>query len=423
MLVCFTANHHLSSFDILESLAAHDSGSTESVLRGIAGVNGAVVLSTCNRFEAYLEVADTVPAADLRASVLQTLSNSTGIPTSALENSIGTLQEADVAPHLFGVSAGLKSVVIGEDEIAGQVRRALEQARAVGGASSGLERLFQAASRTSKTVKSTTAVGRADRSLVRLGLELASSRIADWVETRVLLIGTGQYAATTVAALRDRGAEDIIVYSPSGRAAQFAARLSLTAAESLEAAVAQVDLVIACTSRELPVLTGAELSSGRHRLIIDLGLPRNVSPEVASLPGIELLDLETIRLHAPLEELSATEDAHAVVDDAVQSFSTKEAERSTAMAVVALRKQVLATLETEIERSRNRGTWSAQSEADLRHFAGVLLHGPSMRARELARSGRGDEFVGGLAAVFGIEPKESAASVVASESGEGELLA
>ncbi|MHA6668171.1 glutamyl-tRNA reductase [Homoserinimonas sp. A447] len=423
MLVCFTANHHLSSFDILESLAAHDSGSTESVLRGIAGVNGAVVLSTCNRFEAYLEVADTVPAADLRASVLQTLSNSTGIPTSALENSIGTLQEADVAPHLFGVSAGLKSVVIGEDEIAGQVRRALEQARAAGGASSGLERLFQAASRTSKTVKSTTAVGRADRSLVRLGLELASSRIADWAETRVLLIGTGQYAATTVAALRDRGAEDIIVYSPSGRAAQFAARLSLTAAESLEAAVAQVDLVIACTSRELPVLTGAELSSGRHRLIIDLGLPRNVSPEVASLPGIELLDLETIRLHAPLEELSATEDAHAVVDDAVQSFSTKEAERSTAMAVVALRKQVLATLETEIERSRNRGTWSAQSEADLRHFAGVLLHGPSMRARELARSGRGDEFVGGLAAVFGIEPKESAASVVASEPGEGELLA
>ena len=424
MLVCFTANHHLSSFDLLESLAAHDSSETEAVLREIAGVNGAVVLSTCNRFEAYLDVVETVPADDLRASVLQTLSNSTGIPTSALANSIGTLQDADVAPHLFGVSAGLKSVVIGEDEIAGQVRRALEQARESGGASSALERLFQAASRTSKTVKSTTAVGRADRSLVRLGLELASSRIADWADTQVLLIGTGQYAATTVAALRDRGAQDVTVYSPSGRAVPFATRLSLAVAEELEAAVAEVDLVIACTSRELPVLTGTELSPGRHRLVIDLGLPRNVSPEVASLPGIELLDLETIRLHAPLEELSATADAHAVVDDAVASFSTGEAERSTSAAVVALRKHVLATLENEIERSRGRGTWSAHSEADLRHFAGVLLHGPSMRARELARAGRGEDFIKALDSLFGIEPEGSAASgPAASGSDADELLA
>ncbi|HEU4808347.1 MAG TPA: glutamyl-tRNA reductase [Homoserinimonas sp.] len=424
MLVCFTANHHLSSFDILESLAAHDSGGTETVLRGMAGVNGAVVLSTCNRFEAYLDVADTVTLDELTSNVIETLSKSTGVPTSALANSIGTLQDTEVAPHLFGVSAGLKSVVIGEDEIAGQVRRALEQARATGGASSGLERLFQAASRASKTVKSTTAVGRADRSLVRLGLELAASRIADWAETRVLLIGTGQYAATTVAALRDRGAEDIIVYSPSGRAAQFAARLSLSAAESLSAAAADADLVIACTSREQPVLTTAELTPGRRRLVIDLGLPRNVSPEVATLAGIELLDLETIRLHAPLEELSATEDAHAVVDDAVTTFSTAEAERGTAAAIVALRKQVLATLDAELERARARGTWNAQSEAALRHFAGVLLHGPSTRARELARTGRSDEFVSGLAAVFGIEPHGAAASGPASDDSEAdELLA
>jgi glutamyl-tRNA reductase len=421
VLVCFTANHHLSSFDILEALAAHDSGETEAKLRQAAGVNGAVVLSTCNRFEAYLDIADGVPVEQVAAVVLQTLSDSTGMPAAALENSVETIQDADVPPHLFGVSAGLKSVVIGEDEIAGQVRRALEQARGTGGASSALERLFQAASRASKTVKSSTAVGRADRSLVRLGLDLAASRIADWAEARVLLIGTGQYAATTVAALRSRGAEDIAVYSPSGRAAPFAARLSLTPVEDLEQAAADADLVIACTSREQPVLTGELLSAGRHRLIIDLGLPRNVAPDVASLPGIELLDLETIRLHAPLEELSATEDAHAVVDDAVESFSAAEAERTTAAAVVALRKHVLATLESEVERSRERGTWSAQSEADLRHFAGVLLHGPSMRARELARAGRADEFSQAIDSLFGLQTKQPESHRRASD--EDELLA
>jgi len=403
VLVCFTANHHHSSFDILEALAAHDSGETEAKLRGTAGVNGAVVLSTCNRFEAYLDVADTLPLGQVSEAVVEILSNSTGVSPSALRNSIGTLEHADVAPHLFEVSSGLKSVVIGEDEIAGQVRRALEQSRASGVVSSGLERLFQAASRTSKAVKSTTAVGRADRSLVRLGLDLAASRIADWGATRVLVIGTGQYAATTVAALRDRGATEIEVYSPSGRAAPFAARLSLAIADDLSHSIAGVDLVISCTSRESPVVTPAELAPGRRRLIIDLGLPRNVSPAVASVAGIELLDLETIRLHAPLEELSATEDAHSVVNQAVVSFSTAEAERSAAAAVIALRQQVLDTLESELERARDRGTWTEQSEADLRHFAGVLLHKPSMRARELARAGRADEFHQALEALFGIE--------------------
>lgn len=403
MLVCFTANHHHSSFDILEALAAHNSAETEGQLRGTAGVNGAVVLSTCNRFEAYLDIADTVPLEEISGTVVEILSKSTGVSPSALRNSIGTLEHADVAPHLFEVSSGLKSVVIGEDEIAGQVRRALEQSRASGVVSSGLERLFQAASRASKAVKSTTAVGRADRSLVRLGLDLAASRIADWSASRVLVIGTGQYAATTIAALRDRGVVDIEVYSPSGRAAPFAARLSLTVAEDLKASVAGVDLVITCTSREQPVLTPAELESGRHRLIIDLGLPRNVSPTVASVAGIELLDLETIRLHAPLEELSATEDAHSVINEAVASFSAAETERNAAAAVVALRQQVLDTLESELDRARARGTWTEQGEADLRHFVGVLLHRPSMRARELARTGRADEFHQALELLFGIE--------------------
>ena len=417
MLVCFTANHRNARFDILETLAARDSSATDALVHRTPGVTGAVVLSTCNRFEAYLDVPDTESIESVRAAAIRTLSNSTGISADDLDASIGVLQGADVVPHLFGVSSGLKSVVIGEDEIAGQVRRSLERARLAGTATPALERLFQTASRTSKLVKTQTAIGRADRSLVRLALDLAASRIADWAETRVLLIGTGQYAATTVAALRDRGAHDIVVYSPSGRAGQFAARLSLTAAVDLAAAIAAADIVISCTSRENPVVSTADVQPGRRRLIIDLGLPRNVSAEVAAVTGIELLDLETIRLHAPLEELNATRDAHAVVDEAVESFSTTEAERRTADAVVALRRHVLAILDGELDRSRRRGTWSTESEADLRHFVGVLLHGPSVRARELGRTGRDEEFAQGIRAVFGVE------RAAAADIDDDELLA
>ena len=379
------------------------------------------MLSTCNRFEAYLEVEDSAPIEGVRQAALEILSHSTGLPSAVLDDSVAVLHGGDVVPHLFGVSAGLKSVVIGEDEIAGQVRRSLENAREAGTASANLERLFQSASRASKKVKSQTAIGRADRSLVRLGLELASSRIADWAETAVLLIGTGQYAATTVAALRDRGARNITVHSPSGRAARFAARLSLTVADDLASAVAEADIVITCTSRDQPVVTATVVQPGKRRLVIDLGLPRNVSPEVGSVAGIELLDLETIRLHAPIEELNATSDARALVDSAVETFTSAEAERSASQAVVALRKHVLGLLEDELERARARGTWTPETEAALRHFAGVLLHTPSARARELGRSGQHDAFALGVSALFGLHPPDAVAD--AAEAADDELLA
>jgi len=300
----------------------------------------------------------------------------------------------------------LESVIVGEDEISGQVRRALEQARAAGTTSSALERLFQKAANTSREVKSHTAIGGAGRSLVRLGLELASSRIADWSASRVLIVGTGQYAATTVAALRDRGAVDITVYSPSGRAARFALRLGLTPSTDLVAALAAADVVITCTTTEVPVVAAAQLSpssGGQRRIVIDLGLPRNVHPDVATVLGTELLDLETISLHAPLEELTATTDARALVSTAASEFAATTAEQQLTPSVVALRTHVFGLLEAEIERARARGDDDGRIEAALRHLAGVLLHAPSVRARELARAGEGDSFSAAVTALFGVD--------------------
>jgi glutamyl-tRNA reductase len=403
VLLCITANHRNSSFEVLEKLAACEPGAISTRMTESSEVSGAVVVSTCNRFEAYLEVDADAGAGAAAEALLEILSDSSGVERGELESTVRILRDDEVVPHLFAVSAGLKSVVVGEDEIAGQVRRSLERARSNGTTTASLERLFQNASRTSKSVKSRTAVGRADRSLVRLALELAASRIADWSTTSVLLIGTGRYAATTVAALRDRGARDITVYSPSGRAAAFALKRELQVASELAVAISDADIVIGCTSREAPVVTPTVVSAGRRRLVIDLGLPRNVSPDVAGIPGIELLDLETIRLHAPLEELQATRAAHDVVDSAVSRFSDEEAERRAADSVIALRRHVLELLDRELERSKRRGTWTPEGEAELRHFAGVLLHTPTLRARELERSGDGSHFAAGLSAVFGIE--------------------
>jgi glutamyl-tRNA reductase len=408
VLLCLTANHRNASFEVLEKLSLGAPLAASILVTERSSISGAVVLATCNRFEAYLEVDEPLTAAAAVAveNSLRVISAASGIDPAALRDTVTVLRGDAVAEHLFSVSSGLESVIVGEDEISGQVRRALEQARAAGTTSSGLERLFQKAANTSREVKSHTAIGGAGRSLVRLGLELASSRIADWAASRVLIVGTGQYAATTVAALRDRGAVDITVYSPSGRAARFALRLGLTPSTDLVAALAAADVVITCTTTEAPVVAAAQLSpssGGQRRIVIDLGLPRNVHPDVATVLGTELLDLETISLHAPLEELTATTDARALVSTAASEFAATTAEQQLTPSVVALRTHVFGLLEAEIERARARGDDDGRIEAALRHLTGVLLHTPSVRARELARVGEAQSFSDAVTALFGVD--------------------
>lgn len=421
MLLCLTANHRNASFDLLEKLSFGAQSAAHDLVGGAGAIRGAVVLATCNRFEAYLDVARSGDLARDAAlsSVIDAMSSSSGVDASALRDSVTALSGDAVVEHLFAVSSGLESVVVGEDEISGQVRRALERARTDGTTSSGLEQLFQKASSTSRAVKSTTAVGTAGRSLVRLALELASSRVTDWALTRVLLVGTGSYAGASLAALRERGVVDVTVYSPSGRAAKFAFGHGTMATTDLAAAVTASDVIVTCTTTIDPVITDDLVSDGLRRLVIDLGLPRNVAPSVGDMAGIELLDLETVSLHAPLDEVTATSEARSLVGAAAAAFAAAEAELSTAPAVVALRRHMFDLLDSEIDRARSRGDSSERTEAALRHLTSVLLHAPSVRARELARAGDGQSFVDGLAALFGVAP--DAASAVPLTDGRGEL--
>lgn len=407
MLICLTASHRNASFDLLERLSIGAPAAASHLVTDSDVLDGAVVLATCNRFEAYLDIAGD-DAAAVRATV-EAVSAASELQADEVLDSVQVLGGGDVVQHLFAVSSGLESVVVGETEISGQVRRALEDARRNGTTTSDLERLFQEAAHTSRGVKTRTRIGAAGRSLVRLGLELASSRITDWAEARVLLVGTGSYAATTIAALRDRGAEHIQVFSPSGRAPWFAAKHELVAAPDLRAAIGQSDVVITCTSSEVPVVEACDLDDGARRIVIDLGLPRNVHPDAADVEGVELLDLETISIHAPIAELNAETEARAIVDDAVSRFRAQALEQSTTPALVALRKHVFDILDDEIDRVKRRGDTTPESaeqtERALRHLVGVLLHRPSVRARELGRAGRGDDFTGALDALFGVRPE------------------
>jgi glutamyl-tRNA reductase len=400
VLFCLTANHRNTEFDVLDRISRVASTTAADVIVESDFVRGAVVLATCNRFEAYIELDEPLTAGpDLAIeAVIHALALRAGEDAETLRETAVALTGQDVVRHLFAVSSGLESMVIGEEEIAGQVQRALREAREAGTTSSGLELLFQRSAHAAREARAHGDLAAAGRSIARVALDMADSRIPDWSDVAVLLVGTGSYAATTVAALRARGAADIRVFSATGRAQQFAARYGVTAEGDLREAIRSAAVVITCTARY--VVTAADIPDDTPRLVIDLGLPRNVEPAVGSLPGVELLDLELIGRHAVLPELGA--GVHEIVGNAAAAF---ESDRRAAPAIVALRRHVDEVLQAEIGRHRARHGVDERTEAALRHLAGVLLHEPSVRARNHAAAGQLDAVEQAVETLFGVAPQ------------------
>jgi glutamyl-tRNA reductase len=427
VLTALTADYRTAGFEVLERLATVSAESLARFTESRSDVRGGVLLATCNRFEAYLDTDDGgTPTLD---ALLEFATSTAGVDRGELAGLAVRHEEADIAGHLFAVSSGLESLVVGEAEIAGQVSRALEAARGLGTTTPDLERLFQRASRTSSAVQQHTRVGIAGRNIVRLALDLAASRVTDWSTTRVLLIGTGTYARATLAALRDRGVQEIAVYSPSGRALLFARREGVVAVaqQDLPHRLALADLVISCSIATAPILDAEKLRRARavveepaRQLIVDLGMPRNIEPDVTHLPDVDLLDLEMIAKHAPLPELQATDDARALIAEAVEEYGVDRRATAVTPAVVAYRAHVFELVDQELDRLRRRGEATEAVERAMRHLAGVLVHTPSARARELAAAGEPERFAEAIETLYGLSAQSGPAGTGSAGTGSAQ---
>lgn len=428
-LSCLSFDHKGANLALLERIERHTDALTEAITGGLPdAAHGAVVIATCNRFEAYFDAPSAAPEL-----AIEQISKLSGIPSAELSEAARVHHGVDAAGHLFAVVSGLESMVVGEGEISGQVGRALSQSQSAGATTSTLEHLFQQAAQVSKAVKRRTRVQSRGRSLVRLALFLAESRVGDWSGARILLVGTGAYAAVTLAALRERGATQISVHSPSGRAQTFADARGVRPIllEDLETELAAADIVIACSTAQDPLLDApliartvrptarpycaalighapggvtqpfSSATPPRPRLFIDLGMPRNIDPEAAMISGVELLDLEIVARHAGVEELSAEAEARKITVDAATEFAATQAERDAVPSVQALHAHVHRVLEAELARLPCTPESAALLEPALRHFAGRLLHHPTLRIRELGRAGHADEAAAAVRALLG----------------------
>lgn len=389
----------------------------------------AVTLATCNRLEIYAESGSNSPEAleESRNRLIAAVAESSGLDEATVARSFKTLVDGDAAHHLFEVGAGLDSAVVGEREIAGQVRRSLAEAQASGTASGTLTKLFESATRAAKDVGAKTALGSRGRSIVSVALDIAGDMRGHgpsfYQNAKVVLIGTGAYAGASLSQLAERGVTDIAVFSGSGRAEDFlTARKDAVLArgsqvrslrmDELAAAFREADVIIGCSGGNRQITAGeirslAALHERAEPLtVIDLALSHDFTPEVAELPGVDLITLESVKIAAPEETSASVDDARAVVADSVQNYLSERAERTADDAIVTLRKHVQSLLDEEMDKVRKHHGCSAASEEvefGLRRIVRKLLHTPTVRARELAAEGRGDEYVAALQTIFGVE--------------------
>ncbi|GAB3821014.1 glutamyl-tRNA reductase [Tessaracoccus terricola] len=360
-------------------------------LRGIPGVEAVLPLTTCNRVEFIVDAPE-----DTSDELVEAIAGELDLPPA------WDRYDADEAmQHLFRVCAGLESMVVGEREIAGQVRRALGEAQDAGLSSPDLTMIVDEALRASRRVARETSLADAGRSVVSVALDLLE--VPDFSALRVLLVGTGAFAGASVAALRTRGATDILVHSASGRGDAFALSHQLDVAEDLAEALREVDVVVTCRGSGTPAITAADVAPDARLRILDLSLHSDVAPTVAALPGVEVISLATLQQTLSPSIGPDTTRAEEIVAEGADELRAKLQRRVLDPAVVSLREAVLELVNDEVERLPEGRSLSRDDAARaLRRLATRLLHVPSSRAKLAAASGRTDEYLSAVAELYGI---------------------
>ena len=295
-LFCVGISHHTANVETRERYATAGS---ENALRTAAGCPEALLLATCNRVEVYAAAEQPIATDEVLRAVQQ-------CGAGEIENAGAFYRYDDeaCAEHLFRVVAGLDSMVIGETEILGQVKKAYEGARESGSAGPLLHRVFQRAFRVAKQVRSTTDITRGAVSVGSVSVELAVKIFGDLRERSVLVLGAGETSEKTARALNSRGVTDIRVSNRSFERAENLAALVHGRAVPFDRWTEQcreVDILISSTSADEPLLTPGILApmlrgrADRPLFIIDIAVPRDVAPEVNEMEGVYLYDIDSLQ--------------------------------------------------------------------------------------------------------------------------------
>jgi glutamyl-tRNA reductase len=419
-LLALGISHKTAPLALRERLALPE-GRAAGVLRDLVAhpeVHEAVAISTCNRTEIYLVTSDPVEA---ESAALAALSRQAGIPPTELFGSLYSPRGMEAARHLFGVAAGLESMIVGEAEIQGQVKRAYELALVEGATGPITNRLFRDALATGKRARSETAIGRSRVSVSSVAVELAHGALGELASRRVLVIGAGENGELTAKALRERGVETVFVANRRyDRAIGLAQRFGGHAVrfDDLPRELQEADIVVSSTASPHLIVGREELElvmesrGGRPLLLIDIAVPRDIDSTVRELQGITLFDMDDLQREVARNlSARAAEVVHvrAIIEQEVERFGDWMASLDVIPTVAALRERGDEIVDRVLRENEHR--WESLGEADrarvelmARTIVSRFLHEPTLRMKGAAEGGGAYVHLQALRELFGLDP-------------------
>ncbi|GGF22353.1 glutamyl-tRNA reductase [Williamsia phyllosphaerae] len=444
----FGVSHRSAPVSVLERLAISDDARPKLVdaLLETPQISEVMIVSTCNRVEIYAVVDAFHPALEAVGAVI---GEHSGMTVNQMTSHAYVRYSEAAVEHLFTVAAGLDSMVVGEQQILGQIRAAYASADENSSAGRVLHELAQQALRVGKRVHSETGIDRAGASVVSVALERAKTLLGSRGEPGTIdsavVLGAGAMGGLAAAHLARDGVTELRVVNRTTEKAEHLAanvaknhgvRASAVPMSGLAGALADADVLVSCTGTVGSLVTVGEVHSALAArtqstplVICDLGLPRNVDPAAARLPGVHIVDIEGLRGDGATQAAAAdTAAARDIVAGELADYLTHQRQAEVTPTVTALRQRAAEMVEAEIMRLETKLPGLDDPQRDevakaVRRVVDKLLHAPTVRVKQLASTPQGDHYAEALRELFELTPG-AAESVSAPETGlPGEMRA
>jgi len=425
-VLLFGVSHRSAPVSVLEQLSTDESEQAKIIERLLQSslVTEAMVLSTCNRVEVYAVVEAFHAGLSVIGSVL---SEHSGMSLGDLTKYAYVRYAEAAVEHLFAVTSGLDSVVVGEAQVLGQVRRAYAAAEANNTVGRTLHELAQRALSVGKRVHSETGIDAAGASVVSVALAMANKKLNEGlVDRTAVVVGAGSMGALAAAHLVRAGIGRVHVVNRSlPRAERLVENLREQGVEArafpfdhLPPVLTDADVVVSCTGAVRPVVSLADVHRGlahgqqtKQLVICDLGMPRDVDPAVAGLPGVYVIDMDRIQREPAARAASTDADAaRAIVAAEVADYLVGQRMAEVTPTVTALRQRAADVVEAELLRLDNRlpgldATHRDEVARTVRRVVDKLLHAPTVRVKQLAGAPGGDSYAEALRELFELDPQ------------------
>ncbi|MDD7965933.1 glutamyl-tRNA reductase [Actinomycetospora lemnae] len=428
-LLLVGVSHRTAEVPVLERVAVSGDDTRKVLDDLLTGehVTEAMLVSTCNRVEIYA-VVETFHGG--LTEVTDVLARHAHAEVSDLTDHLYVHYAGSAVEHLFSVAAGLDSMVVGEAQILGQLRAAYADARELGSAGRVLHELAQQALRVGKRAHAETGIDAAGASVVSEALADAGTALGSLEGRRALVVGAGSMGALSAAHLRRAGvAETVLANRSEDNAERLAVSLRAegaaaraTGLDALPREIAAADVVVACTGAVGTVVGEEDVraalagrdTTARPLVVCDLGLPRDVDPRAAALPGVTVVDLAALgeRLRSAGAG-RAVEEARAVVAEEVRGYFAAQRTAEVTPTVTALRRRAAEVVDGELLRLAGRlpdldDHARGEVAQTVRRVVDKLLHTPTVQVKRLAQSPGGDSYAEALRELFELDPQTPA---------------